>query len=216
MPATSIRDLVVHEDDLVVATHGRSFWILDNVEPLRQARATLVSPPTATLVERNTNTDTPLPPEEPAGQNPPDGAILDYYLATNATTVTIEILNAKGESVRYFSSNEQPVPMNPDEMDVPAYWARPPRVVSAKAGHHRFIWDLRLAPPPGKRHLPISAIVRDTPPQPLGAWASPGIYTVRLKIDGKAVTRTLTLRPDPRASGVGPGLDRQGADLDVG
>ena len=220
MPASSIRDLVIHEDDLVVATHGRSFWILDDLNPVRQlaAQATqpyLVSPPAAYLVERNTNTDTPLPPEEPAGQNPPDGAILDYYLPANATTVTLEILNGKGEVVRYYSSNEQVLPLNPDDMDVPAYWARTPRALSAKGGHHRFIWDLRTTPPSGRKYLPISAIVHDTPGQPQGDWVTPGGYSVRLKVDGKVFVKALILRADPRA-GVGPGVDRQGEDLDVG
>jgi hypothetical protein len=191
------------------------------LNPVRQLAAQvsqpyLVSPPPAYLVERNTNTDTPLPPEEPAGQNPPDGAILDYYLPGNATTVTLEILNAKGEVLRYFSSNEQALPMNPDDMDVPLYWARPPRILSAKGGHHRFIWDLRTAPPAGRKYLPISAIVHDTPGQPQGEWVLPGGYTVRLKVDGKVFVKALVLRPDPRAAGVGPGTDRKGEDLDVG
>src|ERR1044072_9428744 len=86
MPATSIRDLVVHNDDVAVGTHGRSFWILDDVTPLRQisaglpmSPAHLFRPQLAYRVRWNVNTDTPLPPEEPAGQNPPDGAILNYY-----------------------------------------------------------------------------------------------------------------------------------------
>src|SRR6185369_3049432 len=92
MPATSIRDLVVHNDDIVVGTHGRSFWILDDITPLRQltnqivtAPSHLFAPQVAYRVKRNVNSDTPLPPEEPVGQNPPDGAIINYYLKENAT-----------------------------------------------------------------------------------------------------------------------------------
>ena len=103
MPATSVRDLVIHEDDLVVGTHGRSIWILDNIAPLRELaqaaraeRAHLFGPPVATRVRWNMFSDTPFPPEEPTGANPPDGAILDYYLARPAAEVVVEILDGAG------------------------------------------------------------------------------------------------------------------------
>lgn len=112
MPATSIRDLVIKDDDIVIGTHGRSFWILDNITPLRQLKinaptaTTLYKPQQAIRVRWNMNTDTPLPPEEPAGENPPDGAIIDYYLNNNADEVQLDILNDKGTLMRSFSSKD--------------------------------------------------------------------------------------------------------------
>lgn len=211
MPATSIRDLVVHGDDLVAATHGRGFWILDDVTPLRQLDAKraagtpgapfLYAPQTAVRVRRNRNTDTPLPPEEPVGQNPPDGAILDYVLAAQpAAAVTLEILDHDGALVRRFASDDAPEPLV-EPLVVPAYWVRPPRLLSAAPGMHRFVWDLRLPPPPVLApEYPISAIAGDTPKEPLGPLVPPGAYTVKLTVDGKAFSRTLTVKMDPRAA----------------
>ena len=206
MPATSIRDLVVHGDDLVVATHGRGFWILDDVTPLRQLDAKTAfsapffyTPQIAIRVRRNRNTDTPLPPEEPVGQNPPDGAILDYVLAAKPqAAVTLEILDEKGALVRRYASDDKPDPLV-EPLVVPAYWVRPPRILSAAPGMHRFVWDLRFPPPPALEHeYPISAIAGDTPREPLGPFVLPGTYTVKLTVDGKAFTRALTVKLDPR------------------
>ncbi|PYT21219.1 MAG: hypothetical protein DMG57_39370 [Acidobacteria bacterium] len=136
MPATAIRDLVIHDDDLVVGTHGRSFWILDDISPLRElsakkaeSDARLFRPRLTYRVRRNQNTDTPLPPEEPAGQNPPDGAII-YYSLTSAPEepVTLEILDAAGKLVRRYSSADKPEPIEKD-LNVPTYWVRPPRIL---------------------------------------------------------------------------------------
>ena len=206
MPATSVRDLVVHGDDLVIGTHGRSFWILDNVAPLRQLvgsalTETALKPPSAYLMDRNTNTDTPLPPEEPGGQNPPDGAMLDYCLAGDAREVTLEVLDGKGKVVRKYSSSAKPAVVIEKSLQVPMYWVRPARVLSAKAGMHRFIWDMHYAPEGGGggRGGPgMAAIVHDTPVGPQGPWAEAGIYTVRLTVDGRSYTEKLTLLPDPR------------------
>ena len=207
MPATSIRDLVIHEDDLVVGTHGRSFWILDNVTPLRQfdarlaeAPAHLFRPQLARRVRWNTNTDTPLPPEEPAGKNPPDGAILDYTLkAAQAGPVTLEIVDASGKMLRRFSSADKPEPADEKEWNVPTHWARPPQALSAAAGFHRFVWDLRLPTPDAlSRDFPIAAISGDTVRQPLGPWVLPGRYLARLTADGRATTQPLIVAMDPR------------------
>ncbi len=204
MPATSIRDLVVHENDLVVGTHGRSFWILDDVSPLRQlseqmasADAYLFQPATAYRVRWNNYTDTPVPQEEPAGENPPDGAIIDYYLRSSAAgPVTLEILDSRGQVVRRYSSADEPPP--PIEDNVPDYWIRPPATVSTSAGMHRFVWDVHYAPPAAlSSSYPISAIYENTPRIPTGAWALPGTYTVRLTVNGKSHTRSLTLKMDP-------------------
>ncbi|HKW45230.1 MAG TPA: hypothetical protein VJN22_06185, partial [Candidatus Eremiobacteraceae bacterium] len=170
LPATSMRDLTVHGDDLVVGTHGRSFWILDDLTPLRQvtsaalsAPALLFQPQTAIRVQRNQNTDTPLPPEVPAGQNPPDGAILDYYLPTAASgPVTLAIYDASGKLVRRFSSDEQ-LHVPTEGLRVPTYWVRQPQQLSAAAGMHRFVWDLHYPPPAATSFdYPISAIYQDT------------------------------------------------------
>ncbi|HEX8872481.1 MAG TPA: hypothetical protein VF758_06930, partial [Candidatus Acidoferrum sp.] len=211
LPHTSMRDLAIHGDDLIVATHGRSFWILDDLAPLRQldssvakAAAHLFAPQQAVRFRWNRNTDTPLPPEVPAGKNPPDGAIIDYYLAAAAAApVTLEILDESGALVRRFSSAD-PV----DSMDklaahhpIPMYWVRPAQTLSAAPGMHRFVWDLHAPAPSALEHeFPISAIRRDTPLYPLGAWALPGQYTVKLTVDGKSYTEPLTLKMDPRIS----------------
>jgi hypothetical protein len=220
MPATSVRDLVVHGDDLVIGTHGRSFWILDNVAPLRELAAiwrglsgnflrlgaapmfdTLWAPSPAVLIERNTNTDTPLPPEEPGGQNPPDGAMIDYVLQGDAAKVTLEILDVKDKVVRQFSSTDKPALVNEKSLQVPMYWVRPPRLLSDKAGMHRFIWDMHFAAvgAGGGRGGPgMAAIVHDTPVGSQGPWAEPGMYTVRLTVGGNTYTQPLTLLADPR------------------
>ncbi len=216
MPATSIRDLVIHGDDVVVGTHGRSFWILDDVTPLRQLRSEtsstlLYKPQVAYRIARDRYTDTPLPPEVPAGQNPPDGAILDYYLASKPSApVILEILDHLGKSVRKYSSNDRPEALDERELNVPAYWVRKPRVLSAEPGMHRWVWDLRLPPPDALTHtFPIAAIFHDTPQYPLGPWVMPGEYTVKLTVDGKFYTQPVTVKMDPRNKTGLPGLTQQ-------
>lgn len=209
MPATSIRDLVVHENDLVIGTHGRSIWILDGIAPLRQlAEAAaaaaagspyLYAPDVATRVRWNMFSDTPLPPEEPAGENPPDGAILDYYLPAGVQDVTIEILDAEGRSVARFTNTDPVENLDPSGMAYPTYWIRPPQIVSTEAGHHRFVWDMRYAAPPGARRSHSIAAVRGrTPSGPHGPFAAPGSLTVRLNVDGGVIERPLVVRLDPR------------------
>ena len=214
LPHTSMRDLVIHGDDLVVGTHGRSFWILDDITPLRQlsakiaeSRAYLYKPQLTYRVRRNQNTDTPLPPEVPAGKNPPDGAILDYYLKAAASgPVTLEILDAAGKSIRRFSSTDKPEPVD-KELNVPTYWVRTPQILSAEAGMHRFAWDLHYPPPAALRHeYPISAIYRDTPRYPLGPAVLPGQYTVKLTAGGQSFTQPLVVKMDPRVKTPAAGL----------
>ncbi|MDQ5836970.1 MAG: glycoside hydrolase [Acidobacteriota bacterium] len=218
MAASSVRDLVIHKDDIVVGTHGRSFWILDDITPLRQISAEvaasdafLFQPETAYRVQRNVNTDTPLPPEEPAGQNPPDGAIINYYLKSDSQTpVTLEIYDRAGRLVRRFSSADKPEPVNEKEINVPLYWVRPPRTVSAKAGMQRFVWDLHYPEPKARNHeYPISANYMDTPHYPLGPVVLPGDYTVKLNAAGRTFTRPLTVVIDPRVKTPRPGLEQQ-------
>ncbi len=216
MPATSIRDLTIHDDDLVAGTHGRSFWILDDISPLRQmsaaiagADAYLFKPQTAMRIRWNINTDTPLPPEEPAGQNPPDGAIVYYYLKNAANSVAIEIVDSAGKTVRRYSSADQPEPPDPS-LNVPTYWIRPPQIPPVAAGMHRFVWDLHYTPPTSQRHdYPISAILHNTPREPRGVIALPGQYKVKLSVDGENFTEPLTVKMDPRVKTPIADLKRQ-------
>jgi hypothetical protein len=211
LPHTSARDLIVHGDDLAVATHGRGFWILDDVTPLRDlarggptgsqpSGAYLFPPQTSTRYRRSRNTDTPLPPEVPAGQNPPDGAIIDYYLPQAPSGgVTLEIATAAGRILRRYASTDRPAEPDEKELNVPMYWIRRPATLESTPGMHRFVWDVRTRPPGAiRREPPISAIPHDTPIEPLGVLVPPGQYVVRLTVDGRTVSRPLTLRMDPR------------------
>ncbi|HET7462326.1 MAG TPA: hypothetical protein VFJ82_13820 [Longimicrobium sp.] len=217
MPASSIRDLVIHDQDVIVGTHGRGFWVLDDVTPLRQAGAAteaspavLFQPHGAVRVRWNTNTDTPLPPDEPAGQNPPDGAVIDYWLGRAAAgPVTLEIADAAGRVVRRFASTDPPPPVR-TEANVPWYWVRPPQRLGTEAGAHRFVWDLHHpAPAAQEREYPISAAPGDTWQEPRGPWVLPGAYTVRLTVDGQTYTQPLVVTMDPRVRATAAALARQ-------
>jgi photosystem II stability/assembly factor-like uncharacterized protein len=216
LPASSVRDLIVKNDDLVVATHGRGFWILDNITPLRQLNMDqrenlLFKPQKALRVRANLNTDTPLPPDEPAGENPPDDAMIDYFLSKDASaSVTIEIKDGKGQLVRKYSSADKPVAPNPRRLRIPSYWIRPPISVSTKAGMHRFLWDMHYTPIPGvEPEFPISATYRNTAPQATSPWVAPGDYTVTLTVDGKTFTQSLTVAMDPRVKASAADLQEQ-------
>jgi photosystem II stability/assembly factor-like uncharacterized protein len=218
LPATAVRDLVVHGDDLVAGTHGRSFWILDNISTLRQLGAQapagevhLFRPAVAYRVRRDRNTDTPLPPDEPAGENPPDGAMIDYFLKSAASgPLVLEVLDAGGRTVRRFASTDVPEPVDADKLALPTTWIRPPQVLATGPGLHRFVWDLHEAPPDAlDRQFPISAIVHDTPRGPLGPAVLPGEYQVRLTAGGRTLTQPLTVAMDPRVKTPPAGLARQ-------
>ncbi|MBZ5728271.1 MAG: glycoside hydrolase [Acidobacteriia bacterium] len=222
MPASSIRDLAIHEDDLVAATHGRGFWILDDITPLRQINeqvasgaAYLFKPQTAVRVRWDMNTDTPLPPDEPALPNPPDGAVIDYYLGAAATgPVTLEILDGAGALVRKYSSADPVEPADP-MLAIPTYWVRPPHPLSAEAGMHRFLWDLHYTPlgggsaGGGRANYPMQAVVHDTAPAITSIWAMPGQYTVRLTASGKSYRQPLAVKMDPRVKTPAAGLQQQ-------
>jgi photosystem II stability/assembly factor-like uncharacterized protein len=220
LPHTSMRDLTVHGDDLIVGTHGRSFWILDDITPLRQlndeiakSSAFLFKPEEAIRWRWNRNPDTPLPPEVPAGKNPPDGAILDYYLSSAPhDPVTVEIFDVSGLSVRHYSSADAPLNMEKlsGEHPIPMYWVRAAEIPSAAPGMHRFIWDLHGAPPKAlNQEFPISAIVHNTPLLPQGSRALPGMYTVKLTVDGREFTQPLSLKMDPRSKATSADLRAQ-------
>jgi len=207
LPHTAMRDLWIHENDLIVGTHGRSFWVLDDISPLREASTELAqsihlfTPAPAYRVQRDTNTDTPLPPDESAAANPPDGAVLDYYLPAAAGSVTLEILNAQGKLVRRFSSADQRGPTQEElqKQLIPLYWVRKRGRLPTDAGMHRWAWGLHCPAPTSVRHdFPSAAIPHDTPRYPLGPTVLPGNYTVRLTVDGKTFTAPLTVKMDPR------------------
>ncbi len=204
MPATSIRDLIIKDNDLVVATHGRSFWILDDITPLRQLtaetikeKAILYKPAPAYRVRWDMWPDTPLPGDEPAGKNPPDGAIIDYYLKDNVKgEVTLDITDSPGSIVRHYSSKDSMYKI--PAVNIPLYWVRPQQILSADSGSHRFLWDMRYAPLNVPAEYPISAIVGETAPQATAPWVMPGKYTVTLTVDGKKFTQPLIVKMDPR------------------
>jgi len=220
MPATSIRDLVIKDDDVVVGTHGRSFWILDDITPLRQLtpdlaknETILYKPQRTYRVRWNMNTDTPLPPEEPAGQNPPDGAIINYYLNGKANSVvTLAITDAAGKLVRQYRSDEKPYDI-PD-INLPAYWIRPQPILSAEAGAHRFTWDLHYTPLAMPPSYPIAATYHQTAPDPTSPWVMPGKYTVTLTVNEKTYTQPLVVTMDPRVKTTPVSL-RQQHDLSL-
>ena len=206
MPATSIRDLVIKDNDLAIGTHGRSFWIMDDINALRtlakqkQDKGTkLFETGAAYRVRWNMNTDTPLPQEEPAGENPPDGAIIDYYLNKDAgSVITLDIQNPAGETIRHFTSTDKPYNVPP--VNIPLYWIRPQQVLAATQGAHRFIWDLHTQPLNLPPTYAIAAVYGQTPPNPTSPWVLPGTYIAKLTVDSKTYTRPLTVKMDPRVT----------------
>jgi photosystem II stability/assembly factor-like uncharacterized protein len=238
MPAISVRDLQIKDDakcrcaDLIAGTHGRGFWILDNVTPLRQAAAVraalaknqpyLFKPGPAVRVRFGVNEPTPWPPELPAGESAPPGALIDYYLARDANgPVTLEIVDQGGKVVRTYSSTEPVFDPDPGKdlaaydqvckknptaayCGLPLYWPAPQFIVSPKAGMHRFSWDLKFDPvspldliPAGDEEA-TGAVPGRTYPNYNVPWVPPGTYTVRLTADGTTTTQPIVVRLDPR------------------
>ncbi len=199
LPVTSVRDIDVHGNDLVIATHGRGFWIMDDVSALRQMDAvaagavTLFKPATALRVRPASFTGTPMPKDEPMAANPPDGAIIDYVLPGEGVPgpVVVTIRDANGQVVRQYSSAEQVPAPNPATLPFAPEWAPPAAVPSAAPGMQRFLWDLHYAPlaEPG---------AKDPPDGKNGVWAPPGRYTVELSVAGRDYRQPLVLAPDPR------------------
>jgi hypothetical protein len=232
MPAISVRDIQIKEDkfnsDLVAGTHGRGFWILDDVTPLRQAaeaassgKAYLFKPANAVRVRFDTNDPTPWPPELPAGENPPNGAIVDYYLPSAVSEAKLEILDAQRKVVRTYQSSTAPTgahpatdpdaynkvcQQNPSAADcgLPLYWPAPPQLLKLSAGMHRFLWDMHYDPVPGTAggrrggDDEGGAVPHRTALEIDAPWAPPGTYSVRLTFDGQMQSQPLLVLLDPR------------------
>jgi photosystem II stability/assembly factor-like uncharacterized protein len=209
LPATSVRDLAIHEDDLIIATHGRGFWVLDNITPLRQidadtagADAFLFTPAEANTMPAGTENGTPLPKDEPFAENPPAGAVIDYFLkASSPVPVTLEILDASGQVVRRYSSDDRAPVRDPNTLTIPAHWTPPSEPLPATSGMHRWVWDLRPNP--------VAAAGRGAGGgqgggggggRGGGSAVQPGSFNVRLTVNGKAYTQPLQVRPDPRVA----------------
>lgn len=207
LPTTAFTDLQIHDGDLIAATYGRAVWILDDITLLEQIRpdtadrtVNLFRPRAAILAQSNVNQDTPFPPEVPHGKNPPQGAIIDYYLKRPARAVTLQILDDAGKVVHTYSN--APVP-RPDQAapPAPAFWIRPQQPLPVSAGTHRLNWNMRYPTPPALYFdQSIGAVPEDTPFIPQGPLALPGHYTVKLTVDGTSYTQPLTLKQDPRLS----------------
>jgi photosystem II stability/assembly factor-like uncharacterized protein len=218
LPPASLRDLVIKGNDLVVATHGRSFWILDDISPLRElnpqvaaASVHLFQPAIAIRIRKNEAQDTPLPPETPAGKNPPAGAIIDFSLASvPAGEVTLEILDARGGLVRKYSTSDQQRALD-ETQAFPTYWFRPPFPLSKKIGLNRFVWDLRYERPRALRYgySIATAYGEDAIMVPEGPLVVPGIYQVKLTVSGQSYTAPIEVKMDPRVKVAPVALSQQ-------
>jgi len=224
MPATSIRDLVIKDDDLVIGTHGRSFWILDNITPLRQLNSKFANTPTILYkpqnpyrVRWNTYTDTPVPQEEAAGENPPDGAMIDYYLSKKVRDISLQVIGpiAEIKANFYWGKSLFRTYSNIDtmykigEVNIPHYWIRPQQILSTEQGHHRFLWDMKYTPLNIPPSYPISATYMNTAPDQTAPWVMPGDYVAILTADGKSDTTMFTVKMDPRVKTSATKLQQQ-------
>ena len=203
LPPCSMRDLAIHDDDLIVATHGRGFWVLDDMTALRQitdqvaqSDAYLFRPADALRMNPGADYGSPMPRDEALAQNPPVGAMIDYYLKAAASgPLTIDILDSKGKVVRSYSSAHHLAPLKPEALEFPASWIHQPQPPSAEAGMHRFMWDFRYTSAPSPPRFPGAAFFGFGGASPA---ALPGNYTVKLTVDGKSYTQPLVVKMDPR------------------
>ena len=208
LPTTSFRDIAFRGNDLIVGTYGRGIFVLDDYAVLRQITnatanedAHLFKPDGAVRVRRNVGADTPFPPEVPHALNPPDGAIIYYWLGSRASgRVTMEVLDSSGTVVRHYSSDPiAPVP-EAARPPHPNFWVKVEQPLPTDAGMHRVNWDLRYDAPPAFTHsFEINANPGETPASPEGALVPPGTYSVRLTVNGKAQTQKVTITSDPRS-----------------
>ncbi|HEY6767225.1 MAG TPA: hypothetical protein VI386_20890 [Candidatus Sulfotelmatobacter sp.] len=210
LPITSVRDLQIHGDDLVIGTHGRSFWILDNITPLRQELQALKSgtpwlyhPAKAFRIDNDSFPGTPLPPEEPTAENPPGGAVIDYFLKSPANKITLEIFDAHQNLVHKFSSEDKVSSKHPP-IPIAERWFPKPVALENNAGMHRFMWDLTWRDSGGP-----SADEDSDYRTPSGPKAVPGMYQVRLTVDGHTQDQPLQLMMDPRSHATTATLQHQ-------
>lgn len=217
LPNTSYRDMVVKDNDLVVGTYGRGFWVLDDMSPLREIAASssfgsahLFKPGEAIRVRRNVNGDTPFPPEIPHALNPPPGALIYYYLGSKpAGTISLEISDSSGRVVRHFSSAAIP-PLSEPPPPVPDFWLGLPQPMPTEVGTNRINWDLRYDSPEAFSHsFEINANPGLTPPSPEGPLVPPGVYKLVLKVDGKSFEQTVAVKNDPRSPATSADLQKQ-------
>ncbi len=210
LPVTSVRDMTIHDSDLIVATHGRSFWILDDIAPLRQAAAVnatkpyLYAPPTTVRVDNDAFLGTPLPPEEPQAKNPPNGAIVDYYLGSTASNVTLQVLDEQGRVLRHFSSADMPKVKRP-LLPIAERWFPVPQTLKTSPGEHRFVWDLSSS----GSGTDVEGDDIDAASIPPGPRVPPGTYTLRLTVDGTSMERPVHVVMDPRSGATTEVLDEQ-------
>jgi hypothetical protein len=206
LPMTSVRDIDVHGADLVIATHGRGFWIMDDISALRQmgsmhGEVALFKPEAAIRLRPAGFTGTPSPKDEPLADNPPDGALIDYALPTTIVgPVTLTILDAQKHPVRSFSSADQHPPPDPSKLAFASEWLPSPAVVSAAPGMHRFVWSLRY---PSLTPAAEPGLPKD------GVWAPPGRYSVELDVGGRRYEQPLQVEPDPRVLVTTAALQRE-------
>ena len=213
LPPVSMRDLAIHGDDLIVATHGRGFWVLDDITALRQmtekvaqSDACLFRPAQAIRMHHGNDYASPMPRDEALAENPPVGAMLDYFLKSAAAgAVVIEILDTRGQVVRRYSSEDRVPAVKPEKLQFPAFWKKAPQPLSAAAGMHRWIWDLQYTPVAGAPRLDDDELFR----APSGVMALPGAYTVKLTVGGQSYSQPLTVAMDPRIPVGATELQRQ-------
>src|SRR5471030_3043790 len=218
LPAVSVRDLAIHGDDLVAATFGRGFWILDNISPLRQidpkavaSEAFLYKPATAVRMNPESFFGTPFPPEEPKAKNPPEGAMIDYFLKLADGDITLEILDGKNQVVRRYSRQEHaPAPARPGA--IADGWIAPPARLTAKAGMNRFTWDLRYAMP-GVEEVGDGGVGDEFGGAAQGPQVLPGTYRARLTVTGQffqqSYTQPFRVTLDPRSTATALELQKQ-------
>jgi photosystem II stability/assembly factor-like uncharacterized protein len=202
LPTTPVRDIAIKRDALIVATHGRSFWILDDLAPLHEMTPALASgfahlfaPETAVRLQPHGFPSERLPPEEPGGENRPVGAYIDYFIGSAAAgnRVAIEIRDASGGFVRRYSSDQPAIPVSPDDYDFPAFWATSVPAPSNAFGMHRYLWDFDYAAPSRLSQPPLGPGGED------GIIAPPGTYSVRLTVGTTLYSASLRVIADPRA-----------------
>jgi len=217
---TSYRDMVIKDNDLVAATYGRGFFVLDDISMLRQLTpatlsesAHLFKPGEAVRMRRNIGADTPFPPEVPHAPNPPEGAIVDYWLASAPSRdITLDVIDASGSVIRHMTSAPGEAVAEAARPPHPNFWVAPPFSLPKNAGGNRTSWNLRYDSPPAFSHsFDINANPGLTPPSPLGPLVPPGNYTLKLTVDGKSYSQTVAVKPDPRSPASPAALAAQAA-----